>query len=205
MTQTMSQTVENVTVWPLRTWPKDIGVALVVASALLLGLILRSVVEGRTRTFESDQAGFAISYPATWRVLEVENPLVLRVEDPQTDSIYKTNVTVEVRELDPNSPPTLQELVDRRVAQRGELTDYHFLSSSERTVAGARAAVLEYAHVAQPIDTPRRMALPVVVQSREYIVVTQNRTYYIALDAPADDFARASDQFDRIVQSVRIP
>ncbi len=200
----MSRTINNVTVWPLRTLPKDIGVAVVVLAALLLGLLLRSSVEGGTRAYQSADHSFSVSYPAIWRTSSVTNTVMLMVEDPRTDSAYKTNVTVETRELDPASPPTLQELIDRRIVQRGTLTGYHFLSSTERTVGGARASEIEYASVAQPIDMPRSVSLPVVVRSREYIVITKTRTYYITLAAPENDFGRASEQFDHMIQTVQV-
>jgi hypothetical protein len=201
----MIRTADNVTVWPLRTRPKDIGVALVVLTALLLGWLLRWSVEGNTRVYENADHTFSISYPATWRTNNVTDTVVLRVEDSQTNSAYKTNVTVESRELDPSSPPTLQELIDRRVVQHGGLTGYHFLSSAERTLAGARAAEIDFAFVAQPIDAPRRASLPVVARSREYIVVTKDRAYFIALAAPESDFDTATRRFDDMLQTVRIP
>jgi len=200
----MTRTEDKVTIWPLRTRPKDIGVALVVLAALVPGLLLRWSVEGNTRAFESADDAFSISYPATWRTNSITDTVILRVENAETDSSYKTNVMVESRELDPASPPTLQELIDRRVVQNGNLTGYHFLSSGERTVSGNRAAEIEYAFVAQPLDTPRRASLPVVARSREYIVVTQNRAYYITLAAPENDFDEANRQFDNMINTVKI-
>ncbi len=200
----MSRTINNVTVWQLRTMPKDIGVAVVVLVALGLGLLLRSTTESDTRAFRSADGNFSMAYPATWRTTDVTDTVALRVENPQAGSAYKTNVMVESRELDPAAPPTLQELIDRRVQQRGSLTGYHFLSSAERTLGGARAAEISYAFVAQPIDTLRSAALPVVAQSREYIVLTKDRIYYITLAAPESDFSMASSQFDTMLQTVKV-
>jgi hypothetical protein len=200
----MSRTIDGVTAWPLRTLPKDLGVAAVVLVALLAGLILRWSAEGRTREFSSVDQGFSMAYPATWRTNTVTNTQLLRIENPQAGSAYKTNVTVESRELDPSAPPTIQELIDRRVVQHSVLTGYHFLSSSETTVAGARAAQIDFAFVSQPIDTPRSASLPVVVQSREYLLIAKNRVYYITLSAPESDFSRANDQFDTMLRSVKI-
>ena len=200
----MSQTVRSVKIWPLRTLPKDIGVAVVVLVALGLGLLLRWSLELSSTVYTSADNNFSISYPANWRTSTVTDTNLLQVENPETISAYKTNVSVESRELDPASPPTIQELIDRRVVQRGNLTGYHFLSNADSNVGGARAAEIDYAFVAQPIDTPRRAALPVVARSREYVVVTQNRVYYITLSAPENDFDRASGQFDNMLQTVRV-
>lgn len=201
----MSQTVGNTTVWPLRTLPKDLGVALVTLAALLLGLLLRLSVEGDTRTYSGTNPNFGMSYPATWRTTDVTDTVVLRVENSNVESAYKTNVAVDSRELDPASPPTLQTLVDRRIVQQGTQTGYHLLSSGETTLHGVRAAQTEYAFVEQPIDAPRRASLPVVVRGREYIVLTKDRVYYITLAAPENDFANASKQFDSMIQTVKVP
>jgi hypothetical protein len=200
----MSGRVDNLAVWPLRTLPKDIGVALVLVVALALGLLLRLQLETDTRSFNSDNPAFSISYPAGWRLIEETDGAVLRVENPQASSPYKSNVTVETRELDTAGPPTLQELVDRRVLQHDNLTGYHFLTSEEGEVGGAKAALIEYAHVVQPIDTPRSASLPVVVRSREYIVVTPGRTYYFTLAASEADYDAAREQFDRMVKTARV-
>jgi hypothetical protein len=188
----------------LRTLPKDLGVALAVLVALGLGLLLFLGDTGRTRVYQSADTPFRIAYPASWLNAESLQDVLLKVEDPLADSAFKTALTVESRDLDPQSPPTLQTLLDRRVEQRRALIGYHFLSNADATVGGVKAMQLEYAYVVQPIDEPRRASLPVVVRAREYIVVAQDRTYYITLAAPENDFERASAQFDRMIKTVQV-
>ena len=183
----MTQSSKTRTIYRVRMLPKELGVAIVVLVALALGWWVRGQVEGRVREFQDPN--FRIAYPATWGVADTLQDVLLKVEDPRTDSAFKSSLTVESRELDPASPPTLQTLVDRRVEQRSRLTGYHFLTNGETTVANAKSAWLEYAYVVQPIDQPRSASLPVVVQSREYIVVGKDRTYYITLAAPENAFA----------------
>jgi hypothetical protein len=191
-------------VYELRTLPKDLGVALVVLVALALGWLLFLRTDGRTKLYQSADTPFRASYPASWIDAQSLQDVLLKVEDPQTVSAFKTTLTVESRELDPQSPPTLQTLLDRRVQQHGGLTGYHFLSNSDALVGGERAVQLQYAYVVQPIDEPRRASLPVVVRAREYIVVTKDRTYYITLAAPEGEFERASARFDQVLQTVQV-
>ncbi len=193
---------ENVREFRLR--PKDIGVAIVFIVAVVLALLLRYQVESRTTTYQDPDMPFRIAYPATWGDVESLQNALLKVEDPQTSSAYKTNLTVLKRELDPSSPPTLQTLVDRRVAQQGALTAYHFLANRDATIDGAKGMELEYAYTVQPIDQPRRASLPVVVHAREYVLVTPTDSYYITLAAPESDYQRASAQFDEIMKSVKL-
>jgi hypothetical protein len=184
--------------------PKDVGVALVVLLALGLGWLLFMQTEGSVRVFQAADTPFRMSVPAAWSDAPSLQDALLKVEDWQTASPFKTTLTVERRELESQSPPTLQTLLDRRVTQRGALTGYHFLSDGDATVGGAKAKQLEYAYVTQPIDEARRASLPVVVHAREYIVVTQDRTYYITLAAPEDEFERASARFDQMIASVQL-
>jgi hypothetical protein len=190
---------------PLRTARKDVGVGIVVVVSLLLGYLLFRVTDGRTKNFQSQDAPFRIAYPAAWVEAEslLEAPL-LKVQDPRAGSAFKTSLTIETRELDPTSPPTAQTLLDRRVEQRSALTGYHFLSNRDADVGGEKAIEFNYAYVVQPIDQPRRASLPVVVQAREYIIVGKDRTYYITLAAPQNEFNAASAKFDQMIQSVQL-
>lgn len=193
------------TIYGQRFLRKDVGVVIVVLIALTLGGLLRAHATSRVTMFQDAETAFALAYPATWGEVESLQDVLLKVEDPQTNSAFKTTLTVETRALDPQNPPTLQELVDRRVAQRGALTGYHFLSSQPASVGGAKAMRQEYAYVVQPIDEPRRASLPVVVHAIEYIIISQASAFYITLSAPASDFADARAQMERLVQTVRVP
>jgi hypothetical protein len=200
----MIQSSQGEPLYQVRMLPKDLGVAIVVLIALLLGLAMRLQVEGRVKQFQDPNSPFRMSYPAAWGFADSVQDVLLKVEDPSTDSAFKTTLTVESRELDPASPPTLQSLIDRRVEQRSGLTGYHFLSNADATVGEAKSAQIEYAYVMQPNDEPRRASLPVVVQAREYIIVGTDRTYYVTLNAPANAFEEASAQFERTLRTVQL-
>lgn len=192
---------ERVPGWLIR---QDAAVALLIVVALALGGLLRQQVGGATTTFRENDSPFRIAYPATWSVPEPPAGMLLRAEDPRTDSSFKTSLSVERREIDPAAPPTLQTLVDRRVAQRGDLVGFALLSNEEATVDGARAARLEYAYVAQPIADPQRRAVPVVVRAREYVVVAADRAYYITLAAPDAEADGAFARFDRMIEEAQV-
>lgn len=188
----------------VRMLPKDIGVALVVLLALGLGLVLREQVVGRSATFQEQDGPFSLTYPARWGALAPVEGTILSVRDPSAPSTFKTILTVERTDLDPAAPPDLQTLVDRRVAEHEQLGGYHLLGRSDRTVDGAPAAQLDYAYVVQPIDTPGRAALPVVVVARELIVVPGTTTYYIQVAAPEAGLTDALDSFERMLQTVNV-
>src|SRR4051794_6760041 len=145
----MIQSNQAEPLYRVRMLPKDLGVAIVVLVALLLGLGMRFQVEGRVKQFQDPNSSFRMSYPASWGFVDSLQDVLLKVEDPNTDSAFKTALTIESRELDSASPPTLQTLIDRRVEQRSGLTGYHFLSNGDATVGGAKSALIEYAYVVQ--------------------------------------------------------
>jgi hypothetical protein len=200
----MIQSNQGEPLYRVRMLPKDLGVLIVVLIALLLGMGMRLLAEGRVKQFQDPNSSFRMSYPAAWGFADSLQDVLLKVENPRTDSAFKTTLTVESRELDPASPPTLQSLIDRRVEQRSGLVGYHFLSNADATVGGATGAQIEYAYVVQPNDEPRRASLPVVVQAREYIIVGTDRTYYVTLNAPANAFEEASAQFERTIRTVQL-
>ena len=184
---------------------KDLGVAFVVIVALLLGWVLRETTINRAIAFKDSETGFSLQFPAGWSTADSLQDVMLKVEDPNTGSAYKTNLIVEARDLDPQNPPTLQEFVDRRVTQKGNLTAYHFIGEQDATVDGNKAREIKYAYVVQPIDQPRRASLPVVVEAREYIVVAKDRVYYITVAAPENEFDSVSAQLDGIIKTVNLP
>ncbi len=196
--------VSTPSIHDFRTWNKDLGVAIVVLVALALGLVMSQLVVNRTKTYQEPDSPFRLDYPAQWSNAESLQEVLLKVENPAAESAFKTSLTVETRELDPSAPPTMQQLVDRRVEQRSALTAYHFISERDTTVAGATAKELQYTYVVQPIDTPRRASLPVVVIARDYIVLTPTRSYYLTLAASEADFERASQRMDAILASVKL-
>ncbi|EFO80154.1 hypothetical protein OSCT_1956 [Oscillochloris trichoides DG-6] len=185
--------------------PKDLGVALVVLVALALGWLLMFQTQNRTRTFHEADGGIQMLYPATWNSVDSLQDLLIKLEDPLTDSAFKTTLSIERRDLDPANPPTLQTLLDRRIEDRTLLTGYHLLADSETSLDGERAIMLEYAYVVQPIDTPRRASLPVVVHARDYLVIAQDRAYIITMAAPADAFSQVSPVFTRVAASIQLP
>jgi hypothetical protein len=198
----MLQTPTNETVWRVRLWNKDLGVAVALLIALALGWLMMYRAENRTRSFSDPDGGFTIVFPEGWLGGDSLLDLLLKVENPAAASPFKTALSVERRDLDPANPPTLQTLLDRRVAERELLTGYHLLSDEETTVGGEPALVTRYAYVVQPIDEQRRASLPVVVLAREYIVVSGERSYYITMAASETDELRARARFEQIIQSV---
>lgn len=200
----MIKTAEGQTFWGQRYLRRDLGVLIVVGLALLLGWLLREQVTTRMKTFQDDGSPLRVAYPARW----VESPslqdVTMKVMDPFSDSSFKTTLTVETRELDPASPPTLQALMDRRIDQRSSLTGYYFISNEETTVDGQKAMNYTYAYVVQPVDQPRRVSLPVVVVTRETIVLGKDRSYYVTVAAPSNEFESSASTVQRIIQSVKV-
>ncbi|MCC7161419.1 MAG: hypothetical protein IT331_02915 [Anaerolineae bacterium] len=200
----MSATASTPDIRDFQTLKKDIGVAIVVFVALALGYLLSQVVINRTKLYQEPSSPFQLAYPAGWTNAESLQEVLLKVEDPTAASAYKTTLTVEARDLDPTAPPTMQQLIDRRVEQRSQFTAYHFISNAETTVAGAPAQELRYTYVVQPIDTPRRVSLPVVVVARDYIILTPDRSYYLTLTAPENEVDRANARMEAILKSVKL-
>ena len=198
-------TTEVGNIWRIRHTRKDVGVAIVVAVALLMGWLMREYVETRAEWFIERGTAFRIAYPVTWsESISLQSDALLKIEDAEANSTFKTSLTIQRRDLDMAAPPTIQTLLDRRVEERGKLTAYHFLGNHDLTLAGAKAVELNYAYVAQPIDQPRRASLPVVVQVRDIIIVGKDRSYYLTLAAAQNEYERASEKFDQMLTTLQV-
>ena len=199
MTQTQITNVHE-----FYTLRKDVGVAIVLVTALALGLVLRMQTGNRMTVFRDSTTSFSIAYPTTWGASESLTDALIKVQDPETNSPFKATLRVETRDIDSANPPTLQQLVDRRVDLNGALTGYHFLSSDSATVGGVKAMKQEFAYVVQPNDQPRRASLPVVVRAIEYIVLAKTHVFYITLAAPSTEFPDAGAQMNQIIQTAQV-
>lgn len=186
-------------IYDLRLRPKDLGVALIAILCLFGGWLLMESVTTRTQSYQDEITPLRFDYPAGWVQVPSAENILLTIANPATPSAFKTVISIENRPIDPASPPSLQTLLDRRVEQRQTLPSYHFLSDGEAEVDGVRALVSEYAFVNQPINEARRASLPVVVEAREYIIVTADQSYYVTLAAPADQYDQARRQFDQMI------
>jgi hypothetical protein len=200
----MRQTFTGKAVSPVRVALIDLGVALMALVALALGGVLRCQVDGATRVYQEPNAAFRIAYPRSWLSAASSPDTLLAVEEPRTRSTFKTTLTVERRDLDTAAPPSPQDLVDRRIAQRGTLTAHRLLASDAATVGGAPASRIDYAYVAQPIDLPGGFALPVVVRAREYLIALPDRAYVVSLAAPEQEYVGALERFEQAIKQVRV-
>src|SRR4051794_23633076 len=99
----MIQSNQGAPLYQVRMLPKDLGVTIVVLVALLLGLGMRYQVEGRVKQFKDPDSPFRMSYPAAWGFADSLQDVLLKVEDSNTDSAFKTAMSIESRELDPAS------------------------------------------------------------------------------------------------------
>ncbi len=191
-------------IYDLRLRPKDLGVILIALLCLFSGWLLMQSTTTRTRSFQDELTSLRFAYPARWVALPPPMNVVLLITNPATPSAFKTTISVENRPIDPASPPTLQDLLDRRVEQRQAQVAYQFIGESESEVGGARAIRTDYAFVTQPIVEARRDTLPVVVQTREYIIITADQSYYITLAAPEGEFVRVLPTFERMIASMEV-
>lgn len=197
---------ENVAIYKIRHTRKDVGVAIVVILALLGGFFLRQSVTNQTATFADKATGLQMTYPAEYAEASTMLPdAVIKIADQYGATAFKSSLTVEALDIDKSNPPTMQQLMDRRVEQRSKLTAYHFIGNNETSVSGNKAMELRYAYVEQPIDEPRRVSLPVVVVGKEYIVLSKDRVYYITIAVPEEEADTAGAKLQKVVETIKIP
>lgn len=181
-------------------------VFVVVAVALMLGWFLKMSVENSTATFSG--AGISINYPATW----LREPgagaadLLFKVSDLRSGSLYPTNLTLQMTEP-AQAPVGDEDKLTPSVTSWGfgrsqTLDNYRVLSTKSVTLAGQPAAQIDYTYVSNPIASPYRQALPVVVEATDYLTLFQDKLYIITIAADATRFEQNKDRFETVLQSI---
>ena len=191
-----------------REEPEWVVVAVVVV-ALLIGWMLKSLVESRTVTFSS--SALSLNYPATWfrEVNPDDGDVILGVTDLGFGSPYGSRVTVRTIE----ALPRLARMDDEASAaaaavtawtfQRSQdLDGYRVLSTGSAELDGHRGVRINYAYVSDPIASPYRKALPVVVEAVDYLFPVGDQTIVITTAAAGTQFEQESQRFATILSSV---
>lgn len=191
-----------------REEPEWVVVAVVVV-ALLIGWMLKSLVESRTVTFSS--SALSLNYPATWfrEVNPHDGDVILGVTDLGFGSPYGSRVTVRTIE----ALPRLARMDDEASAAAAAVTAWTFqrsqdldgfrlLSTESTELDGRRGVRVDYAYVSDPIASPYRKALPVVVEAVDYLFPVGDQTIVITTAADGAQFEQESQRFATILSSV---
>jgi hypothetical protein len=152
-----------------------------------------------------------LAVPETWAppTLTTTGSLVA-YSDPGARSAYKTMIDIRARGLDPDAPVTLDQVVDRQIAQQSkenlDFPGYQLLGDvQDTTVDGQPAKRIDFAYAAKPIDLQARNAPPVVVHAIQYIVIMNNELYVITETVDADLYEEHAGELQAIIESIRLP
>jgi hypothetical protein len=83
-----------------------------------------------------------------------------------------------------------------------KLANYRVLGTEKMEVAGQPALRIDYTYVSEPIASPYRRALPVVVEAVDYIILYGDSAYIVTLAADAQQFEAEQGQFETILSSL---
>jgi hypothetical protein len=189
-----------------REEPEWIVFALV-AVALLAGWFLKMFIEGRTETFTD--GNIAINYPAAWfrEPMAAEQGLALKASDLHSASLYRPTLALQLTQAAPALPGTKEDRLTPTVTawtfgNSQNLSNFRVLGTEHVNIAGQNAIRIDYTYVTEPIDSPYRRALPVVVEAVDYIIIAQDQAYVVTVAADAHDFEQAQDEFKTILDSL---
>jgi hypothetical protein len=186
---------------PLRGWLDEILVVALVVVALLLGWAVKGWVEGQTVAFTSDDGAVSLSYPDRW-LEQADKEAVVAASDVRAAGAFKPSFSLSTREMDPDYPLTVSDLLVALSLDRAEnLTAYRALSVDEGVVGGLEASKVTYAYVAEPTGGAQA-GVPVVVGAVDWVVIHEGKAYILTFAAMADQFASEEGAFDSILASV---
>ena len=205
----MTTTSVTTPVRPVKREEPEWVVVAVVVVALLIGWMLKSLVESRTVTFSGP--ALSLSYPATWfRELNPDDgDVIFSATDLGFGSPYRSRVTVRTIEALPQLARMDDETSSAAAAvtawtfQRSrDLDGYRVLGTESTELDGHRGVRINYAYVSNPIASPYRKALPVVVEAVDYLFPVGDQTIVITTAADGTQFEQESQRFATILSSV---
>jgi hypothetical protein len=184
-------------------------VVVVVVVALAAGWLLKSIVEGQTVTFSSPE--LTLRYPAAW--LKEETPdqeTIFNASDIRSGSLYHSQVAVHITQALPTLPvenvdvEKMSPAITAWAFQRGQqLKGFRTLDTAPAELSGRKGVMMHYVFVSDPISSPYREALPVVVEAMDYLFPAGDKTIILTVAADGMHFeAENSRWFQPILQSV---
>jgi hypothetical protein len=191
-----------------REEPEWVVVAVVVV-ALLIGWMLKNQVESRSVTFSGP--ALSLNYPATWfRELNPDDgDVIFSVTDMGFGSCYRSRVTVRATEalpqlagMDDDAASATAAVTAWTFQRSQDLDGFRLLSTKSTELDGHRGVRINYAYVSDPIASPYRKALPVVVEAVDYLFSVGDQTIVITTAAAGTQFEQESQRFATILSSV---
>jgi hypothetical protein len=172
-----------------------------VIAMLVVGLLLRNTIEGRTQSFSA--IGVSLSYPATW-TNQAQTDQLLYAADFLSSAQFPTAVMVRqvpMAEVGRN----LASLSDISLAwsarQAQDHLAYRALSVKQVSVDGREAAQVDYAYI-PPAATGSSM--PVVARAQDFLIRQGDTLTIITLAANANIAETESGTWQAILASIRI-
>jgi RsiW-degrading membrane proteinase PrsW (M82 family) len=173
-----------------------------VIGLLVVGLIVRGVIEGRTQRFNGN--GVALSYPAGWSVLADTQPgQFLHVADAFSPDL--TPVGVSVRQLPAaevgRGAQSLGDLTMMWSSRQGQdLLGYNALGVEPVKVRGKDAVAVDYAYVVQPPGA----GIPTVIRAEDILLRSGDALTIVTFAAPVDEYAGQAATWRRILASLDV-
>jgi hypothetical protein len=188
----------------------------VVALAVILGIILQYVVTGQTRSATVEDSNMSITYPATWVQTQEEGaqfaaadlraggPFGNRVVLRQIDKVELVSPNVTGAQPEPNDD--LQTAGANWVIQRqNDLSGYRVLSVEpvEGGVQGKPAIHVEYAYLMDP--TLGAGGMPGLMHAVDTIVLSSDKFYVMTFASESNRFQDTDDLQANLLSGWRVP
>lgn len=176
--------------------------------ALLAGLLLRESVEGRTQSYTATQSNVQVQYPDAWRLdASGAGDTMVRVTDPDASGAPTTfelqAVTVEAEAEDSTVFGTVSQNLTLTRARNLQAYKQFDLQLGQ-SVNGQPAATGTYVFVQTPNNLLAN-AVPSVMFGEDRMVRKGNTVYVFSSHATEENRDRAAEQFNRFVESARLP
>jgi hypothetical protein len=171
----------------------------VVVVALFLGWLVKVAAEGRTVAYNA--GGLQVRYPAGWVRVNVEAPILLRVEN-RLATPFRTTLMLQQLPMPQGGKP-LAAVQQSLALERGRAwIAYRVLRVEEpATVEGHTGMRVAFAYV-EANPNPFLETVPVVMHGEDFLLPAGDKVYVATLTAAEENFAQAQRYLRSLVRSL---
>lgn len=176
-----------------------------VIGMLLIGLVIRTIIE--TRTVHITEGNVSVTYPAEWVNVPPEHEFeVVQRSEPLVSSLFPA--TVRISQMPVSKVSTNADSLDDLALKwsdrlANDLPSFRVLSIEPAKVNDQDAAQINYAYVAEPL-LGGPSALPIVARGQEVLVSQADVLTVVSFVADADAYDGLAATWQRILGSVEL-
>ena len=172
--------------------------------ALLIGWVIKTNIEGRTRSLTALGGALTVRYPETWVTGQsTDETTLLTVSDPRSAAAINPTFTVQAIPM-PQNQRLLDVATNWALSQSRVLREFQDLGTEQTFVNGLMAVQLNYAYIANPPVGSGPSVLPIVAHANTTLVAYGDQLLIFSAVSDANLYDEYGPRLAKIMASVTL-